>query len=679
MMEATQLHQNGEVRWMRSIIARLVVGSLLAVGGLFGQLSPQHSAVVDAASPGQQSIPVHSRGRFALKDLKDLKHGAATTSRHAMPRLRLNAGARPQPGGLPPTAPRAAAGARPRVAATPPFAVQTDFAGLSQADDTGVFGPGIEPPDPWVAVGPVDVLQSVNSLLRLTDRSGTQKAIGRVDDFFGVLPGQVVVSDPRLVYDQQHDRWIGTVMSFDCTNGYLYLAVSETSDPAGFWDGWFFTYNGSIPDFPGLGSSSDKIVISANEFAIDPTSADCTSTTSPRSSLLVVDWSAVQGTAPIRDAYFSTPGYWSWRPAPNLSPDPAIYVVGERRSDGDVTYAKLTGDVRNPNAPGPDPSPVQFVGPTDINSIAAFAPPPPPAEPGSPNTIADAVDERPTDAVWANGSLWFVSTFPQVLTGDPAPRDTVRVTQILTAGSPTVRQDFTIGTAGVDTFMGGIGLTANGTAYFVYSTSSTTTAVSTWANLQHPDDPVNTFSDPVLVASGSGNYPGTRWGDFVGVAQDPAYPDAVWAADEVPVAGAWTTRVTQLATSLATPTGSTYHALTPARLLDTRIGNGLAGPFVSHVARTFQVTGRGGVPGNATAVTGNLTVVGQTAPGYLFLGPVATNNPTSSTLNFPLGDARANGVTVALGASGTLSATYVAGTLSPHTQVLFDVTGYFTP
>jgi len=58
---------------------------------------------------------------------------------------------------------------------------------------------------------------------------------------------------------------------------------------------------------------------------------------------------------------------------------------------------------------------------------------------------------------------------------------------------------------------------------------------------------------------------------------------------------------------------------------------------------------------------------------------VATDNPTSSTLNFPLGDARANGVTVALGAAGTLSATYVAGTLSPHTQVLFDVTGYFTP
>ena len=124
--------------------------------------------------------------------------------------------------------------------------------------------------------------------------------------------------------------------------------------------------------------------------------------------------------------------------------------------------------------------------------------------------------------------------------------------------------------------------------------------------------------------------------------------------------------------------GATYHALTPVRLLDSRIGNGLTGAFKAKQARTFQVTGRGGVPANATGVTGNLTVTGQTAGGYLYLGPVATNSPTSSTLNFPLGDTRANGVTVALGTGGKLSVTYMAGT-GKTAQVVFDVTGYFTP
>ena len=126
------------------------------------------------------------------------------------------------------------------------------------------------------------------------------------------------------------------------------------------------------------------------------------------------------------------------------------------------------------------------------------------------------------------------------------------------------------------------------------------------------------------------------------------------------------------------PPGATYHALNPTRLLDTRSANGLSGAFASHAARGFQVTGRGGVPANAVAVTGNLTVTGQTAAGYLFVGPVATDNPTSSTLNFPSGDTRANGVTVALGAGGTVSITY-GSAIGRTTNVIFDVTGYFTP
>ena len=124
-------------------------------------------------------------------------------------------------------------------------------------------------------------------------------------------------------------------------------------------------------------------------------------------------------------------------------------------------------------------------------------------------------------------------------------------------------------------------------------------------------------------------------------------------------------------------TGATYHPLNPVRLLDSRYGMGLSGPLSSHVARTFQVTGRDVVPTSATAATGNLTVTGQTALGYFYLGPIATNNPTSSTLNFPVGDNRSNGVSVALGSGGTLSVTYVADP-GATADVIFDATGYYS-
>ncbi|MEX0889591.1 MAG: hypothetical protein WD062_07230, partial [Chloroflexota bacterium] len=122
--------------------------------------------------------------------------------------------------------------------------------------------------------------------------------------------------------------------------------------------------------------------------------------------------------------------------------------------------------------------------------------------------------------------------------------------------------------------------------------------------------------------------------------------------------------------------GATFVPLSPARLLDSRFGTGLSGPFNAGVPRTFQVSGRGGVPANATAVTGTLTATNQTQPGFVFLGPDPTTNPTSSTLNFPLGDTRGNGVTVALSPTGTLSATFG---YSGSTHLIFDVTGYFVP
>jgi len=128
---------------------------------------------------------------------------------------------------------------------------------------------------------------------------------------------------------------------------------------------------------------------------------------------------------------------------------------------------------------------------------------------------------------------------------------------------------------------------------------------------------------------------------------------------------------------LGVSSASTYHPVTPTRLLDTRNGTGgLTGPFGSHVPVTFTVTGST-VPAGATAVTGNLTVTGQTSLGYLFIGPVATVDPGSSTLNFPAGDDRANAVTVALGTAGTLSITFVAPASGPTAQFVFDVTGYF--
>ena len=129
---------------------------------------------------------------------------------------------------------------------------------------------------------------------------------------------------------------------------------------------------------------------------------------------------------------------------------------------------------------------------------------------------------------------------------------------------------------------------------------------------------------------------------------------------------------------------STFTGLKPTRILDTRSGLGLGGAFVSGFPRTFGVAGDLGgsrgvvVPSSADAVTGNLTVTGSNSGGFVYLGPDSTSNPTSSTINFPSGDNRANGVTVPLDSTGSLSAVFI-GASGRSTQLVFDVTGYFVP
>jgi hypothetical protein len=127
-------------------------------------------------------------------------------------------------------------------------------------------------------------------------------------------------------------------------------------------------------------------------------------------------------------------------------------------------------------------------------------------------------------------------------------------------------------------------------------------------------------------------------------------------------------------------TGATYHTVTPVRVLDSRTGLG-AGIFHSQTKQTVAiVTAASGVPANAIAVTGNVTVTGQTRLGYVTVAPHLTSRviPSTSTINFPVGENRANNITVPLAAGGTLDFAYWAAGTTATVNVVFDVTGYFT-
>jgi glucose/arabinose dehydrogenase/PKD repeat protein len=130
---------------------------------------------------------------------------------------------------------------------------------------------------------------------------------------------------------------------------------------------------------------------------------------------------------------------------------------------------------------------------------------------------------------------------------------------------------------------------------------------------------------------------------------------------------------------LPTDTGATFTPIGPTRVLDSRSGaGGFSSPFVSGALRTIQLGGRAGIPADALAVTGNLTVTGQTAAGYVAMTTAATSPPAVSTINFPVGDTRANGLTIRLNANGRASLVYIGGKPGVSTaDLIFDVTGFY--
>ena len=121
--------------------------------------------------------------------------------------------------------------------------------------------------------------------------------------------------------------------------------------------------------------------------------------------------------------------------------------------------------------------------------------------------------------------------------------------------------------------------------------------------------------------------------------------------------------------------GDGFHPISPVRVLDSRTSVG-APVFHANVGQSFVVAGTATIPAEATAISANLTVVGQTSPGYVSVTRDATNNPATSTLNVGLADIRSNGLTVAIGVNGTVSAVFKAP--SGTANLILDVTGYYS-
>ncbi len=123
-----------------------------------------------------------------------------------------------------------------------------------------------------------------------------------------------------------------------------------------------------------------------------------------------------------------------------------------------------------------------------------------------------------------------------------------------------------------------------------------------------------------------------------------------------------------------------FFAVTPCRLLDTRLAVGpLGGPILGpNAERSFTLTGLCGIPANATAIFANVTIVVPTAGGYLSVDPGNAFAFGTYSLSFQTGEILSNNATLLLATDGT-GAVRILNASAGNTHVVMDVTGYYMP
>jgi hypothetical protein len=445
------------------------------------------------------------------------------------------------------------------------FSEGTSFLGADSNDS------GFIPPDSMGAVGPTQVLVSVNGRLRLFDKQGNPDPNLDVTDsafWDSLLPPGVEPTDPGVEYDRLSERWIVSAIDTQNTDNQVMLAVSDgptITDETSFE---FFAFDESDPlpqpaparfaDYPQLGVDNNAIYVGVNEFTSSSGSFSGTNLYVIRKSSVLDGGSPpgfdVTGFRTVNGAAGQGPD--SPQPATTADPDVAEgYVVGP-----DNQIANRI-DVRRITDPGGTPA----ISSDLVVPIPATAQPLPVPALGTTGGL-DALDDRFFEAMIAKGpdgsdSLWTAHNIRVNASGvgsSSGDRDAARWYQLGDLGSdpPTLTQSGTLFDTVVSNprffWMPSIAMNGQGHASLNTSTAGNGRRAEVGGTGRLASDPLGTTQAFDLIQSSNNGYnlgasAPRRWGDYSQTVVDPTDNQTFWTFQEyTSEQNVWGVRVIQL-------------------------------------------------------------------------------------------------------------------------------------
>lgn len=408
------------------------------------------------------------------------------------------------------------------------------------------------PPDVAIAVGPGQIMESVNRQVTIYNKQGTLLSSVTLNTFFQGT-GTDWTFDPRVLYDTLSQRWFATIADGFASN--VRIAVSKTSNATTNTSDWNYYVLGGTGqrcyDQPRVGVSSDKVAVTAwaNGYpsSVSPGTACITYGIAPITDQYWILNKAdmLSGAAVVRNATVTSLPDWVLQPMQSLSPTNAIYMEtsGNSQTPRNVTVVSVNG-----LPPGTLTNSTTTIIPTAPWSQLPYGAPTPDIQGATVNEWGDGT--RVQSAAWFNGALWSTYLVGCTPTGDNTVRSCVQLLKLNTNSStPTIMQNFDYAVSGQYYFYPALSLDGRGNMEMIFGYSNSTTWPTLAITGQAWNDPAGAMAPRLTIkASNTMGGNGGRFGDYFGAAPDPSDPTLVWMAGEYllnspPTYGGWYTGI----------------------------------------------------------------------------------------------------------------------------------------
>jgi len=419
------------------------------------------------------------------------------------------------------------------MAPTQALSAGTSFAGIAAT--------GWIPPDCTMAVGPTHVLLSVNSSVAIYQKTGGAPLLQRtLTQWFSNVVQGLTIFDPKALYDQHASRWVLLAVAFaqNPNRSVFLLSVSVSADPMGQWHNYMLdamvdgrTRTNNWADYPALGVDNQALYLTANMFAFGGNFQYAKIRVVPKAGPYAGQAAPFFDFVRMKNADNTLA--FTVQPSHTFGAPQVEYLVNTLFPQGNaVTLWRIT----NPGAPVLTRAQVP---------ISAYSLPPNADQSGGVPPL-NSGDVRILHAVFRGDSLW--AAFNTTRNWGAGNRASVHWIQ-LRAAANTLVQEGVYGTRDAHYFYPALCPDNNGNLVMVFSRSGTAEFGSIGYTGRRSTDPPGSLQPSTLLKAGVAHYQAldsggrNRWGDYNGIAADPANARTIWVYSEyaqaVNIWGTW--------------------------------------------------------------------------------------------------------------------------------------------